>query len=147
VLAPTGWEETLLRLAFSLLIGSIVGLEREIRNKPAGLRTHMLVSFGSALFVMVPIQTGIALAEPDPLSRVIQGIAAGVGFIGAGVVLHESQHDSGKVAVRGLTSASAIWVSSALGVAAGCGLWPLGLGGAVMALVTLNLVKRVENWI
>jgi len=132
-------------LAFALLIGGAVGLEREVRNKPAGLRTHMLVSFGSALFVLVPIQLGIVQTDPDPLSRVIQGITAGVGFIGAGVILHDSQQE--KLKVRGLTSAAAIWVSSALGIVAGTGLWALGAIGAVMALLTLQLVKRMESWI
>jgi putative Mg2+ transporter-C (MgtC) family protein len=135
----------ILRLAFALLIGGTVGLEREVRNKPAGLRTHMLVSFGSALFVLVPIQLGIVQMDPDPLSRVIQGITAGIGFIGAGVILHDSQQE--KLTVRGLTSAAAIWVSSALGIVAGTGLWSLGAIGAVMALLTLQLVKRMESWI
>lgn len=135
----------ILRLAFALLIGGTVGLEREVRNKPAGLRTHMLVSFGSALFVLVPIQLGIVEMDPDPLSRVIQGITAGIGFIGAGVILHDSQQE--KLTVRGLTSAAAIWVSSALGIVAGTGLWSLGAIGAVMALLTLQLVKRMESWI
>lgn len=145
LLAPGSWGEIILRLAFALLIGGTVGLEREVRNKPAGLRTHMLVSFGSALFVLVPIQLGIVEMDPDPLSRVIQGITAGIGFIGAGVILHDSQHE--KLTVRGLTSAAAIWVSSALGIVAGTGLWSLGAIGAVMALLTLQLVKRMESWI
>jgi len=145
LLAPSSWGEIILRLAFALLIGGAVGLEREVRNKPAGLRTHMLVSFGSALFVLVPIQLGIVQTDPDPLSRVIQGITAGVGFIGAGVILHDSQQE--KLKVRGLTSAAAIWVSSALGIVAGTGLWALGAIGAVMALLTLQLVKRMESWI
>lgn len=135
----------ILRLAFALLIGGTVGLEREVRNKPAGLRTHMLVSFGSALFVMVPIQLGIVQTDPDPLSRVIQGITAGIGFLGAGVILHNSQQD--KLTVRGLTSAAAIWVSSALGIIAGTGLWLLGAIAAVMVLLTLNFVKRLESLI
>lgn len=145
LLAPSSWGEMILRLAFALLIGGTVGLEREVRNKPAGLRTHMLVSFGSALFVMVPIQLGIVQTDPDPLSRVIQGITAGIGFLGAGVILHNSQQD--KLTVRGLTSAAAIWVSSALGIIAGTGLWLLGAIAAVMVLLTLNFVKRLESLI
>lgn len=147
LLSPISWWEILLRLVFALVIGGAVGLEREVRDKPAGLRTHMLVSFGSALFVLLAIETGIAQSHPDPFSRVIQGVAAGVGFIGAGVILHESQQEPGRRAVRGLTSATAIWVSSALGMIAGSGLWLLGGMAVVLALLTLNLVKRLEHWL
>ena len=134
----------LIRLTLALVVGGAIGFEREIRRKPAGLRTHMLVSFGSAIFVLVPIQLGIAQDSADVLSRVIQGIAAGVGFLGGGEILHQSQQDSGQVRVRGLTSAAAIWVSASLGIAAGCGLLPLSLIGALMALFVLRVLKQVE---
>lgn len=146
LLSPDNWLGLLLRLGLALFIGALVGLEREASHKPAGLRTHMLVSFGAAFFVLVPIQLGSAQANLDPLSRVIQGVAAGIGFIGAGVILRDVQENN-RVSVRGLTTAASTWVAAALGIAAGCGLWKLGLIGALMALLTLNLVKRLETWL
>lgn len=105
----------------------------------------MLVSFGSALFTLVPLQAGVIGTSSDPLSRVIQGIAAGVGFLGAGEILRESSQESRRPEVRGLTSAAAIWVSAALGIIAGCGLWQLGLIGAVFSFMVLNVFKRLEK--
>jgi len=136
--------DIVVRLSLALLVGAVIGFEREIRHKPAGLRTHMLVSFGSAILVLIPIQLGQAEASADALSRVIQGIAAGVGFLGGGEILHQSQQESGQVRVRGLTSAAAIWVSAALGIAAGCGLLPLILIGSLIALFVLMVLKRLE---
>jgi putative Mg2+ transporter-C (MgtC) family protein len=144
-LAPTDWLNITFRLCLALIFGAIIGLERQIRNKPAGLRTHMLVSLGSALFTLIPLQTGIVDVSSDPLSRVIQGIAAGVGFLGGGEILRESSQENRRLEVRGLTSAAAIWVSAALGIIAGCGLWQLGLIGAVFSFVILNVFKKLEK--
>lgn len=105
----------------------------------------MLVSLGSALFVLIPIQVGAAQVNSDALSRVFQGIAAGIGFIGGGVILREAQDPSGEVRVKGLTSAAAIWVASALGTAAGSGLIDLSLIGALLALFVLRVLKRFEH--
>lgn len=132
------------RLILSLIVGAIIGLERQLKHKPAGLRTHMLVSFGSAMFVLVPIELGAAQQNFDAVSRVIQGIAAGIGFIGAGEIIRVSQENVRSREVRGLTSAAAIWVSAALGIAAGCGLWQLGLMGAILTWLVLSLFKRFE---
>ena len=133
------------RLCFALLIGGIIGLERELRDKPAGLRTHMLVTLGSAIFTIIAIQIGGKEISPDALSRVIQGIASGVGFLGAGEILRKSSEQS-KLEIHGLTSAAAIWVAAALGIATGCGLWQLGLIGSVLTIVVLKLVKKVEKF-
>ncbi|MEH1946871.1 MAG: MgtC/SapB family protein [Nostoc sp.] len=144
-LAANDWLNISFRLCVALLIGAIIGLERQIRHKPAGLRTHMLVSLGSALFTLVIMQTGGLQASPDALSRVIQGIAAGVGFLGAGEIVRQSSQESQQLEIHGLTSAAAIWVSSALGIAAGCGLWQLGLIGAMLTFSVLNIFKRFEK--
>ena len=126
-----------LRLSMALLAGAIVGAEREDKNKPAGLRTNILVSFGAALFVLIPIQLGAAQRNPDILGRAISGIIGGVSFIGAGTILRSSK-------VHGLTSAAAIWVSSALGTAIGCGLWLLGLIGALVTWMVLRILAKLE---
>jgi putative Mg2+ transporter-C (MgtC) family protein len=143
-LSPNDWLGIVTRLGNALLVGAIIGLEREIKDKPAGLRTHMLVSFGAALFILVPILIGAAERSGDALPRVIQGIVAGVGFLGAGEILRESRPQRGKVKIRGLTSAAAIWISAALGVAAGCGLWLLSLIAAVVTLLVLRVFKELE---
>lgn len=134
--APLDWLNISLRLGIALLTGAIIGFERETKNKPAGLRTNMLVSFGSALIVLVPIQIGAAEQNLDILGRAISGVISGVGFIGGGTILRESK-------VKGLTSAAAIWVSAVLGITVGCGLWGLGLIGALIAWVILRLFN---NW-
>ncbi len=105
----------------------------------------MLVTFGSALFVLIPLQISTAQESSDAISRVIQGIAAGVGFLGAGEIVRESQQELRLAKIQGLTSAAAIWVSAALGIAAGCGLWQMGLIGAVLSLLVLTVVKKLEK--
>lgn len=138
--APISWYEISLRLGIALLIGAIIGLERETQGKSAGLRTNMLVSFGSALIVLIPIQIGAAQQNLDVLGRAISGVVSGVGFIGGGTILRDSR-------VKGLTSAAAIWVSAALGISAGCGLWLLGLIGAFVTWVILRLVDKWEDYL
>ncbi len=143
-LSPNDWLGLTIRLGSALLVGAIIGLERQIDNKPAGLRTHMLVSFGCALYMLIPIMMGMAEQSADALPRVIQGITAGIGFLGGGVILRESRPRNGELKVRGLTSAAAIWVSSALGTAAGCGLWLMSLIAAVLTLIVLRVFKKFE---
>ncbi|MEG4119917.1 MgtC/SapB family protein [Microcoleus sp. N9_B4] len=143
--SPDNWLGILLRLSLAMFVGGIIGWERQLRHKPAGLRTHMLVSMGSALFVLIPLAMGKNENGRDAVERVIQGIAAGIGFLGAGEILRESQQERGKPEVHGLTSAAAIWVSAALGTAAGCGLWQLALIGAFMSLFILRVIKELER--
>jgi putative Mg2+ transporter-C (MgtC) family protein len=144
--ASSDWLNTGFRLCFAALIGAIIGLERQLKNKPAGLRTHMLVSLGSSVFTLITIQIGGTELSIDSLSRVVQGIAAGVGFLGAGEILRESSQSSKSPEIHGLTSAAAIWVSAALGIAAGCGLWQLGLMAAILAVIILHIFKRLEKF-
>lgn len=129
----------LLRLGSAAIAGAVIGWEREAKDRSAGLRTHMLVSSGAAIFVLIPILNGDLAQSPDALSRVIQGVATGVGFLGAGEILHIS--DRGKYRIRGLTSAAAIWISAALGLAAGCGLWHLTSIAALLSLMILRILK------
>lgn len=128
-----------------MLVGAIIGWERQLQHKPAGLRTYMLVSFGSALFVLVPLQLGAVQDSHNDVTRVIQGIVAGVGFLGGGAILRESRQELRSAEVRGLTTAAAIWVAAALGIAAGCGLWQMALIGAVLSLVVLSGFKKLEK--
>ncbi|MBE9043487.1 MgtC/SapB family protein [Pleurocapsales cyanobacterium LEGE 10410] len=137
---PIGWQGILLRLSVALIAGAIIGLERETQHKPAGLRTNMLVSFGSALIVLVPIEIGAAQQNLDVLGRAISGVISGIGFIGGGTILRESR-------VKGLTSAAAIWVAAALGITVGCGLWLLGLVGALVTWIILRLFDRWEEYL
>ncbi|AFY32422.1 MgtC/SapB family protein [Calothrix sp. PCC 7507] len=143
--SPNDWLNIIFRLCIALLIGAIIGVERQISHKPAGLRTHMLVSLGSALFTLIPLQTSGSQPSVDAISRVIQGIAAGVGFLGAGEIFRQSSQESQELKIHGLTSAAAVWVSAALGIAAGCGLWQLGLIGASLTFVVLNVFKKLEK--
>lgn len=139
------WSALLFRLVLALLAGGAIGLNREVKRKPAGLRTHMLVSLGAALFVLVPIQVDCLDQSPEAVSRTIQGVAAGVGFLGAGEILQQSRQDSEKPRIIGLTSASAIWVAAGLGVASGAGLWQLVVLGALLALAVLVMLKPLEE--
>ncbi len=138
--SPLDWQGISLRLGVAILVGGIIGLERETKSKPAGLRTNMLVSFGSALMVLVPIQIGAAEQNLDVLGRVIAGVVNGIGFVGGGAILRESKG-------KGLTSAAAIWVSAALGITVGCGLWILGLAGALITWIILRLFDKWEKYL
>jgi putative Mg2+ transporter-C (MgtC) family protein len=136
------WWSLLLRLGIALVSGALIGWERHSCGRPAGLRTHMLVSIGAAMFVLSALQD-----SAESASRVVQGITAGIGFVGAGEILHKSGETNPKEKVKGLTSAAAIWVTAALGVSAGHGLWRLALVGSVLTLLTLTVAKRLETHI
>jgi putative Mg2+ transporter-C (MgtC) family protein len=132
-----------MRLLIAALLGGMLGLQREYHGKEAGVRTHMLVAIGSALFVLVPLQAG---ADPADLSRVIQGVVAGVGFLCAGTILKVS--GSGDEQVRGLTTAAGIWLTAAIGIAVGLGREMTGVLCTVLALAVLALegpIRRVAG--
>jgi putative Mg2+ transporter-C (MgtC) family protein len=126
------------RICMASLLGGILGIERERAGKAAGLRTHMLVSLGCALFVMFPAESGIEKAD---LSRIIQGVATGIGFIGAGTIL--KRPDSGDV--QGLTTAASIWLTGAVGLAVGAGQLWLPVVAVGSAWVILSVLGRVES--
>ena len=131
----SGNEETALRLGAALIVGAIFGLNRELHGKPAGLRTHALVSLGAAAVVILIVRTpdGRLTADANALSRVVQGILTGVGFLGAGVILRDPAGH-----VTGLTTAATIWVCAVLGLICGLGHWVLL--GITVALTTLTLL-------
>jgi putative Mg2+ transporter-C (MgtC) family protein len=128
-----------LRLGSAVAIGGLVGLDRGLRQKPAGLRTHALVSLGAALMTY----TGIELAptEPSAVTRVLQGVIAGVGFLGGGVILRDA-HD---LRIRGLTTAASIWIVAGLGMACGAGHWRTGLLASAFTLVVLMGGHHIEQ--
>jgi putative Mg2+ transporter-C (MgtC) family protein len=132
--------ELLLRLFVAFLCGAVIGLNREFQGKPAGFRTFGLVSIGSAVVVIAIDQT--LHAGADAVSRVIQGVLTGIGFLGAGVILHRGP--SRKI-VAGLTTSAAIWLTAGLGMAAGAGQYLLALLGLAFAMVLLILGRPFER--
>lgn len=128
----------IVRLLLAAFLGGLLGFEREQMGKEAGVRTHMLVALGAALFVLIPQQSGMTI--PD-LSRVIQGVVAGIGFLGAGAILKQS--DQGHI--KGLTTAAGIWLTAAIGMAAGMGREATAVLGALLAIVVLALLPRIER--
>jgi len=124
-----------LRLAAAVAVGALIGLDRELRRKPAGLRTLALVSLGSAVFVLETIDP-TRPGYTDGTSRVIQGVVTGVGFLGAGSIMRTASDDS----VRGLTTAAAIWLAAAAGIACGLANWPLVIGGSALGLLVLAII-------
>ena len=124
-----GYLDVFLRLGAAVLAGAIIGFDREIRDKPAGLRTLTLVSLGSAVFTLT------ALGTPDSISRVIQGIVTGVGFLGAGTIIRGRDEHS----VRGLTTAASVWLAAAIGVACALADWPIVLAASVFGMFVLTL--------
>lgn len=143
LVSPLNSIDIVFRLMAAVLFGGLIGLNRQIAGKWGGLRTHMLVSLGAALFVLAPLQ---ASNSPEALSRTIQGITTGVGFLGAGEIVHYSR-ESGKLEVKGLTSAASIWVTAALGVIAGCGLWQISIISTFLTLIILVAAKWIENYL
>lgn len=127
----------MVRLVLAALLGAVVGIQREKVGKPAGLRTHMLVSLGAALFVLAGIESGMA---PNELSRVIQGLATGIGFLGGGAILKLSAERE----ISGLTTAAGIWLTAGVGVAVGLGHWGLAAIGALLTWLILAVLFRLE---
>ncbi|SFA63489.1 MgtC/SapB family protein [Metapseudomonas otitidis] len=133
---PARATRVLLRLFLAALLGGLLGFEREQHGKAAGVRTHMLVALGAALFVLVPQMAG---AEHDAMSRVIQGLTAGIGFLCAGTILKRDRMDE----VKGLTTAAGLWSTTAIGVTVGLGYEATALLAALVVLAILNLLPHL----
>ena len=134
----TQWIRVLVRLAAATLLGGLIGIQRERAGKPAGLRTHMLVTLGTAVFVLAC--AGVGMGQ-DALSRVIQGVVTGIGFIGAGSILKISERRD----VQGLTTAAGVWMTAAVGVAAGLGSLGVAVLSTLFTLFILSFAKRFER--
>jgi putative Mg2+ transporter-C (MgtC) family protein len=137
--------EVALRLGSAAAVGAALGLNRDLAGKPMGIRTLALVSLGAAIASVSTIQVPTLAEHPDALSRVVQGIVQGVmggiGFIGAGVVLRDVQAR----VVKNLTTAAAVWVTAALGLACGLGAWRAAVMGTLIAVVLLVVVQWLER--
>lgn len=129
--------ESLLKLGLALLVGTLIGGEREIRNKAAGLRTLILISVGSMLFTMLSGLLGAA----NETGRIASNIVTGIGFLGAGAIMREG------LTVSGLTTASTIWVTAALGMAVGAGEYAVALFGTVVVLAVLTVFGYLQSFI
>jgi len=143
VSVPDSSVMAVLRLVLASFLGAAVGINRELRGKPAGLRTHALVSLGAALLTLI----GLSLTKPTDVegygaaSRVLQGLIAGIGFLGGGVILRREESNE----VHGLSTAASIWIVSAIGVATGCGLWLTSAATAGLALIILALGDPLDK--
>lgn len=134
-----------LRLGAATLIGCLLGLDRELRDKPAGMRTHGLVCLGSALITLASLEITFTGERQDGAGalRAVQGLMAGIGFLGGGAILRDSSRSS----VQGLTTAASLWVAACLGIACGMGLWVTTLTAVCLTLLILTAGIRVERLI
>lgn len=136
--------ELVLRLALALVFGAFIGWDREAHRKPAGLRTHMMVSLGAASFMLVTMELVRAAASdgqgarPDP-TRIIEGVTAGIGFLGGGSIIQS------RGSVEGITTAAGLWVVGAIGVACGGGHYVLATTTAIFAFAILAGLAAVER--
>ena len=127
-----------LRLTLAALLGGMLGYERELKERNAGVRTHMLVAVGAALFVIGPLQSGMEIAD---LSRVLQGIVQGIGFLGAGAIVVRTAERK----IQGLTTAASIWATAGIGIAAGLGLEAMALLSTIIVLIILAVIPQVTR--
>jgi putative Mg2+ transporter-C (MgtC) family protein len=126
------------RLLVAAILGGLLGYERERKGKAAGMRTYMLVALGAALFVMIPQQMKVTDAD---LTRVLQGLVAGVGFLGAGAIVRVGDQSE----VKGLTTAAGVWLTAAIGMAAGLGREATAILCTVLALIVLSVFPKVAE--
>jgi putative Mg2+ transporter-C (MgtC) family protein len=128
------------RLGVAALLGGLIGIEREWMGKAAGLRTHMTVALGSAAFMLVTMETS---TDGGNISRAIQGIAAGIGFIGAGTILKRAEEED----IKGLTTAATIWLTAAVGASAGAGQAWIAIVGVAIAYLILSILSPLDRWL
>jgi putative Mg2+ transporter-C (MgtC) family protein len=133
-----------MRFSMATVLGGLIGLNRELMRQPAGLRTHALVALGAATAIALVTWNadGTASLHFDAMSRVVQGIITGIGFLGAGVILRT---ENGKT-VHGLTTAASIWLSACLGIACGAGAWVIAVSAFILVMLILIIGGLIENW-
>ena len=131
-----------LAMLLSTVLGTVVGWERQMGRKPAGLRTHTLVCLGSTLFVLLAphAMRSFGMTQFDP-TRIVHGVVTGVGFLGAGSIMRQEGY------VHGLTTAASVWMVAAIGVAVGVNAYTLAVAGTILALIVLEWFRWVERWL
>ena len=134
----TQMTKVTIRLITASILGGLLGYEREIKGKSAGLRTHMLVALGAALFIIVPQQAG---GSPEEVAKVLQGLIAGIGFLGAGGIMIGQQKEN----ETGLTTAASIWITAAIGVTVGMGFEATAVLSTLITLGILALLPRYRQ--
>ena len=135
-----GIGDLVLRLSTAVVLGGLLGIERQFHGRWAGLRTHMTVAMGAATFTVLALSVAGEKSAADT-TRVIQGIAAGIGFLGAGTILKLSD----QLEVKGLTTASAIWLAAAVGTAAGLAEYSVAIAATLITLIILALLRPLEK--
>jgi putative Mg2+ transporter-C (MgtC) family protein len=126
------------KLLVALLVGAVIGAQREQTGKPAGLRTHMLVALGTSAFVIAGVEYGM---HEDAISRVVQGLATGIGFLGAGTILKlADQHE-----IKGLTTAASVWTTAAISIAVGLGQFALAILALILTWIVLTTFLKIED--
>ncbi|WP_065753092.1 MgtC/SapB family protein [Bradyrhizobium paxllaeri] len=136
------WTEIILRLGVAALAGGLIGLNRDLHGKPIGLKTLGLVSLATAMLLVMVHSDDVKIVS-DAGSRVIQGILTGIGFLGAGVIVHAGRH----FRVRGLTSAACTWLAACIGIVCGLGQWRLVTVALVITFGILTIGGRMERWL
>jgi putative Mg2+ transporter-C (MgtC) family protein len=137
------WSEIVLRLGAATLAGGLIGLNRDLHGKPIGLRTLGLVGLATAMVVVLADPSGNATKFPDATSRIIQGILTGIGFLGAGVIIHRENRSR----VQGLTSAACTWLTACFGIMCGAGYWRIVIVAFGITFIVLFAGGRVERWL
>jgi putative Mg2+ transporter-C (MgtC) family protein len=136
------WSEIVLRLGVATLAGGLIGLDRDLHGKPIGLKTLGLVGLATAMVVVLTNSSGDITKISDAASRVMQGILTGIGFLGAGVIVHAQNH----FRVHGLTSAACTWLTACVGIVCGIGQWRIVVVALTLAFTLLIVGRRLERW-
>ena len=136
------WTEIILRLCIATLAGGAIGLNRDLRGKPIGLKTLSLVSLATAMLLTLVHSDDVRIVS-DAGSRVVQGVLTGIGFLGAGVIVHSGRH----FRVRGLTSAACTWLAACIGIVCGLGQWRLVAVALVITFAVLSVGGPLERWL
>ena len=136
------WIEIITRIGAAALIGGAIGLNRHLHHKPVGLRTLSLVACGAAGLVLAALHSAGTAPHVDAMSRVIQGIMTGVGFVGAGVIMRNATGDK----IQGLTTAAAVWITAALGAICGIGEWKITVSLSIIVAIVLLTGGPLERW-
>lgn len=133
--------QIIIRLVLAVILGGIVGIEREIKKRSAGLRTHILVCIGASLIMLTSMHLFDIykdIAQIDP-GRIAAGVVTGIGFLGAGAIIRGGDN------VRGLTTAATLWIVAAIGMAVGCGFYLAAVISTILVLAVLSLIRRIEH--